>query len=124
MSFKYRRHHSYPESILIRDFMDKVNVNEIIASWEYLLGYNLLDDKIKGVINNLSGCNVQMDMDSFKTLIEYLKTKDDLKKLKLAVICDQPQVIVFPLMGELQEHSLQIKTFTTEEAAAEWIIYN
>ena len=124
MSFRYKRHQIYPDSILIRDFMDKVNVNEIIASWEYLLGNNLLDDKIKGVINNLSGCNVQMDMDSFKTLIGYLKTKDDLRKLKLAVICDQPQVIIFPLMGELQEHELQIKTFTTEDAATEWIIYN
>ena len=63
-----------------------------------------------------------MDMESFKTLINYLKTKDDLRKLKLAVICDQPKTIIFPLMGELQEHALQIKTFTTEDAATDWIV--
>ena len=46
MSFNYRRHYIHPDSILIRDFVEAVNVNEIIASWEYLLGNDLLDDKI------------------------------------------------------------------------------
>ena len=122
MSIEYVKHDLYPESILIRNFIGKVDVNGIIDSWEYLNKNKLIDKKIKGVITNLTGCELIMDMESFKTLIAYLKKEDYIKKIKLAVISNIPETIVFPFLGEIQESELKIKPFSTMEAAVDWII--
>ena len=73
MSINYQKHESYPDSILIRNFVGKVDVNDIINSWEYLAENKMINEDIKGVINNLIGCKLLLDMDSFTTLIAYLK---------------------------------------------------
>jgi hypothetical protein len=63
-----------------------------------------------------------MDMESFKTLIAYLKKEDSIKKIKLALISDNPETMVFPFLGENRESELKIKPFSTMEAAVNWII--
>jgi hypothetical protein len=123
MSILYKKHELYPEWILIRDFTGKVSVDEIIDSWEYLIKNEMISSTLKGVINNLTDCDLKMDMISFRTLIDYMKRKDSLRRIKIAVICDNPKIIVFPVLGETQEKDLNIHPFTTIEAAAEWIIY-
>ena len=116
------KHVLYPESILIRNFIGKVSLKDIIDSWEYLHVNNLIDNKVKGVINNLSGCELIMDMENFKTLIDYLKKQDYIKEIKLAVITDTPKTMIFPFLGEEQERELKIKPFSTMEAAVNWIL--
>jgi hypothetical protein len=123
MSILYRKHEAYPDSILIRNFIEKINVSDIIDSWEYLIENKMITGTLKGVINNLQDCELQMDINSFKTLIAYLKRNDCLSKIKLAVICDNPKTIVFPMLGEKEEHELKIRPFSTLEAAVHWIIY-
>jgi hypothetical protein len=122
MSILYKNHELYPESILIRNFTDKVSVNEIIDSWEYLIDNKMIISTIKGVINNISGCELKMDLNSFKILIDYLKKKESLRRIKLAVICDNPKMIIFPTLGEVEEKELKIRPFSTLEAATDWIL--
>lgn len=121
MSIIYEKCNSHPESILIRKFIGKVNVNDIIESWKYLFENKLIDDKIKGVINDLSGCELLMDMKSFETLIGYIKKQDFIKGIKLAVISDSSKIIIFPFLGEKQEKELNIKPFSTLKAAVDWV---
>ena len=122
MSILYKRHDLYPDSILIRDFQNKVNVDEIINSWESLKEDNLLSGKLLGVINNLSDCELNMNMESFRVLMTYLRNDKRFSHIKLAVICDKPSKVIFPILGE-QEGTLKIKPFYTIDAAVEWIIY-
>lgn len=122
MGITYRKHDLYPESILIRDFEGEVSVNDIIESWEYIATNKLIADSTKGIINNLSGCNLLMDMKSFNILISYLKKQEYLSEIKLAVICDNPGTIIFPALGESKERALQIKPFSTMDAAVKWVI--
>lgn len=124
MSITYKRHHLFPDYIYIREFRGRVGLEEIINSWEFLINNNLLNHSIKGVINDLADCRLDMNMDSFQVLIGYLKAHDQFTKIKLAVICDDPHIIVFPTLGEVREKSLKIKPFTSEEAAVEWIIFD
>ena len=122
MGIKYNKHDLYPDSILVRDFIGEVSVKEIIESWEYLIGNNLIKDSTKGVINNLLGCDLCMDMDSFKILISFLKQQKHLSRIKLAVVCDKPETIVFPALGERKEPELHIKPFSTMDAAVSWVM--
>ena len=122
MSISYRKHDLYPEFILIRDFSGPVRVEDIIASWEHIVSNNLLEDTTMGIINNLSECDLQMDMLGFSTLMEYLRNQDYLKNVKLAVLCDNPKNIVFPKLAEKRETDLKIKPFSTKAAAEDWIL--
>jgi len=121
MSIVYKKHPHYKEAILIRNFEGEINVSMIIESWEYLRNSQLLYPETIGVINNLTNCELKMDLSSFDQLIAYLKTQPVLKKLRLAVICINPKAIVFPFMAE-KENTLHIKAFSTIEAATSWII--
>jgi len=122
MGIKFKNHDQYPDAILVRDFIGEVGVHQIIESWEYLIGKNLIKDSTRGVINNLLGCDLCMDMNSFRTLISFLKKQEHLAKIKLAVICDKPETIVFPALGEKKETELQIKPFSTMDAAVSWVM--
>lgn len=123
MKFNYSWHKEFPDSILIRDFKGKVNVEEIIKSWTYLLENEMISSKTKGVINNLIGSQLDMNMESFKTLISFLRENDQINRLKLAVLCDNPETIVFPILGQHREHDLSIRPFSTEKAALDWILH-
>lgn len=124
MSINYRKHELYPDSILIRDFVGEVSVKEIIESWEYVIKSKLILKSTKGIINNLSSCDLLMNIDSYNILISYLKKQEYFSKIKLAVICDNPNTIVFPTLAERKEQKLQIKPFSTMIAAVDWIIYS
>lgn len=63
-----------------------------------------------------------MDTDSFKSLLKFLKTHECFKHIKLAVVTNNSGVVVFPMIGELQECELKIKPFSTFDAATEWIM--
>ncbi|MBN2638059.1 MAG: hypothetical protein JXR65_03110 [Bacteroidales bacterium] len=119
---EFIRHEQYPEWVLVRKFSGKVEVKDIIDSWQYLLSLNILDDKVKGVINDLSHCDLNMDMDGFQQLMKYLKSKSVFNAFKLAVVCDDPKTIIFPVMGGVQGDGLKIRPFTTMDAAVEWLI--
>ena len=113
---------NYPSGIIfVRNFVGDVEVEDIIQSWKFLLTNNMLGDDVIGVINNISACNLKMDVNSFYHLIEYLKTEEVFKRIRLAVICEDPKKIVFPSLGEFIQ-DLKIKPFATYEAAIDWII--
>ena len=122
MGIVYKKHDLYPESILIRDFTGKVSIKEIIESWNYIIYNELIKNSTRGIINNLTGCDLLMDMEGFKILLAYLKKQDSLTRIKLAVLCDNPKTIVFPVLGESKEPELRIKPFSTMDAAVNWVI--
>ena len=63
-----------------------------------------------------------MNLDSFSRLINYMKANSFFSKIKLAVICDTHNKIVFPMMGEYNVKELRIRPFTTIEKSIEWIL--
>lgn len=69
MEISFYKHVKYHNSILVRDFDGNVNVETLI---------NSLDDLFKS--------DLQMDFNSFETLLNYFKSQDFIKKLKLEVI--------------------------------------
>lgn len=111
----------YSNEILIRKFLGSVDVDEIIKSWDSLIKNNEIKPEHKGVINILESAHLDMNMQSFQKLIKFLKDNPALRKLKLAVVCSEPRDIVYPILAEFGEGKLIVKTFTTIEAAVNWV---
>ncbi len=122
MTIAHSYHDLHSEKIFVRDFYEKVDVKQIIDSWKILLEQNMITDKTVGVLNNFIQCKLEMNMDSFHTLTSFLSGNERLRKLKQAVVCDDPKTIVFPTLAEEQEKKLKIKLFTTEDAALLWLL--
>lgn len=121
MTIVYEHIDGYSNEILIRKFLGTVDVDEIIKSWDSLVKNNEIKPEHKGVINVLESAHLDMNMQSFQRLIKFLKDNPALRKLKLAVVCSKPKDIVYPIMAEFGEGELLVKTFTTLEAAVNWV---
>lgn len=121
MNFIYKKHELYPDQILIRTFVGKVDATSIVDSWEYLIKNKIVNSNIKGIINDLSDCDLNMDMGSFETLLAFMKKQEFFRGIKLAVVTDSPKTIVFPTLGEQMVSEFKIKPFTTMQAAVDWI---
>lgn len=113
---------SHSDSILIRKFIGEISAQDIIESWNDLKQNGLITSELKGIVNDLRTCDLNMDMVSFKLVLKFLKSNPDLMALRHAVISDTPNIIVFPTFAEGQEKELRIKPFSTIESATEWIM--
>lgn len=115
-------HTSYPETILFRQFVGKIEKQDIYESWKQLIDNDIINQNLKGIVNNLNGCDFMINIDEFNFLMNFLNQHDNIKKLKIAVVTDSPQKIIFPMLGEKQEKELNIKPFSSNKAAEEWIL--
>ena len=122
MSISFSRHEIYPDKILIRTFSGIVSSTHILESWEELIHQNLLTPNCIGIINDLTKCELNMNMCSFSKIISFLKENKEFKHLRLAVVTDSPKVIVFPMLMEENEKTLSVKPFSTFSAAEAWIL--
>ena len=113
---------SHPETILFRQFVGKIEKQDIYESWKQLIDNKIISEDLKGIVNNLNGCDFMINIDEFNFLLEFLNQHDNIKNLKIAVVTDSPQKIIFPMLGEKQEKELNIKPFSSNKAAEEWIL--
>ena len=108
--------------IISRCFCGDVHLENNIESWKELLSdYDL--SKMNGVINDFSEANMLMAIDEINTLLEFLN--DNLKNLpniKLAVVSQKPEIVVFPTIAANDFPLLNIRPFSTIEGARIWIL--
>jgi hypothetical protein len=121
MKIEYEKYHYRSEIILMRKFHGQIDIKDITDSWDYLIKNNMLSETHKGVINDIRDAELNMNVRSFGILLNYLKEHDIFHKIKLAVVCDTPGKIIFPMLGDSMSPDLKIKPFTTIEAASDWI---
>ncbi len=123
MKIEYSKYQHHSEFILLRKFYGHIDINDIIDSWEYLLRNKILKESHMGVINDITNADLKMDIHNFEKLVTYLKSNEIFQKIKLAVVCDTPAKVIFPILGKTMNPDLMIKPFSTIHAAADWIIY-
>ncbi len=93
-----------------------------IETWNELFSkYDL--SKIKGIINDFSNANMRMEISEISTLLEFLNSKlKNLPHLKIAVLSIKPEIVVFPTLAANNFPLLNIRPFSTIEAAKMWIL--
>ena len=109
------------DGVIIRRFLGEVCFEDIMASWNKLFtSYTNLND-YKGILTNFLDAEIKHEDHNLNVLVEFLKGHlDQLKDLKIAIVMDTPMVTSTIIMGQ-RVKSLQIKPFSTVEAALKWI---
>ena len=109
------------DGVIIRRFTGEVCFADMIESWKQLLLYykNLQD--YKGILTTYLDADIKDEHANLNVVVEYLMNYvDRLKNLKIAVVENTPLVTNTIIVSQ-RVKSLQIKPFSTMEAAMNWI---
>ena len=118
---KYKYESSNNIEFITREFIGKVIVDDLIQSFQYLIDKKLSNKLYKGIITDLRYAVLSLSATDFERLMIFVKENEVLGNLKLAVLVDTPEKIVFPTMASYK-FKLNVRPYTTREAAVEWIV--
>jgi len=108
--------------VIVRRFKGDVCFEDMIESWKLLLVKYPDLEAYKGILTSFQEADIRDEDVNMNIMVEFLKKHlDKLEDLKLAMVLDTPMVTNTIIMGERMK-SLQIKPFSTEEAALKWIL--
>jgi hypothetical protein len=111
----------FQDNVIFRRFSGDVDVKMVISSWDYIFDYVSEIDCYKGVITDFLEANLMMDVPDLEVLMEYMNDKLEVfRKLKLAVLIDNPKVIL-PILAGRRKFEYRIRPFVTEKAAISWV---
>lgn len=109
------------EGVIIRRFSGEVRIEDMIGSWRRLFQDFPDLKKHKGILINYLEAELIQEDSNLNFLVEFLKDHlDQLRDLKIAIVLDTPMITNTIIVGQ-RMRSLQIKPFTTVDAAMRWI---
>lgn len=107
--------------IIFRRFTGEVCFEDMMKSWKMLLSTYPNMEGYKGILTSFLDAEIKHEDHNLNVLVEFLKDYlDQLKDLRIAVVMNTPMVTNTIIMGQ-RVKSLQIKPFSTVEAAMQWI---
>jgi len=109
------------DGVIMRRFSGEVCFEDMIESWNRLLTTYTDLKQYKGILTNFLEADIKHEDNNLNGMVEFLKDYlDQLKDLKIAVVMDTPMVTNTIIMSQ-RVKSLQINSFSTVDAALEWI---
>lgn len=106
---------------ILRIFKGTVKVEDVFDSFEYIVSSKMISPLCKGILTDFRDCTLDFEKLKFKNLIEYVRGSSALKGVRIAVVVDTSQNIVFPMIAS-NEKGMVVQPFSTIEAAQKWII--
>ena len=113
-------------NLLIRRFIGDMGTEDIIFSWEEILGLKITSKIPSGLVTDLRNANVKIKIEELNKITDYLsKNINIIKTIKLAILADNPQQCVLSMLAKnmFTENKpyVYVKIFSTEEAALNWM---
>jgi len=109
------------DGVLINRFAGEVYFSDMMESWEALIDSYQDLEKYKGILTSFLDANIKEEGTNLNIMVEFLKSHvDQLKDLRIAIVMNTPLVTNTIIISQ-KVKSLQIKPFSTVEAAMSWI---
>ena len=109
------------DGVIVRHFSGEVCFEDMMESWNKLLDNYPNLDEYKGILTSFLDASVKPEDSNLNVMVEFLKAHlDQLKNLKIAMVMNTPMVTTTIILSQ-KVKSLQIKPFSTVEAALYWI---
>lgn len=116
---KYEIIKSGSSNILLREFYGKVKADDVIESFRYIFERYANDD-LNGIISDFSQSKFSMSLGDFQKVLKYIKQTPDIYNFQLAIVVNTPQQTIFPIIAKARFKKLDIKPFSTVDAALNW----
>lgn len=109
------------KEIIIRELKGDISATEIIDSFKYIIEHKITNDCV-GIITETSEAQFRFSIREFGRILHFLKLTKKIKSLKLAIIVNTPNKIIFPMIAGKKIPFLQIRPFSGKEAALTWMV--
>jgi len=110
------------KEIIYREFIGDMTVDEIIASFNYLISENKISAQCIGIITDTTHSNLKFSLLEFSKIPLFLLRTKKIRRLKLAVIVNTPKKTIFPVLAGKKVPFLKICPFSEKESAFAWIL--
>lgn len=109
-------------SILLRKVRGRAEFSDIYCSWNDMIKNGEISPGIKGIINDFHNAELIMNISDVKKLINLFEENSDIFGGKrIAVVVDSYKNIVFPMVGQKFASKMEVRPFSTYEAAYDWV---
>ncbi|MDF1575208.1 MAG: hypothetical protein P1P86_08475 [Bacteroidales bacterium] len=109
------------DGVIIRQVSGEVIFEDLMESWNILFASYPNLKNYKGILTSFLDARVKHEDNNLNALVEFFKEHlDQLQNLKIAMVMDTPMVTNTIILGQ-RVRSLQIKPFSTMDAAMLWI---
>lgn len=123
MEEKFRYHFDSGLCILFKYYFGLITISDIMESWNYALENNLIPKKTKGFVLDYRNANFNLDLDEYIEIPNfYKKNLDIFGNKKIAIITENANDIVVPMLVETKDEGYSSKPFSTFEAAINWVL--
>lgn len=110
------------DGVIIRRFSGEVCFADMMESWQTLLDSYADLEQYKGILTTFLDADISEEDSNLNVMVEFLKQHlDQLKNLKIAMVMNTPLVTNTIILSQ-KVKSLQIKPFSTFDAAMGWIL--
>ena len=110
------------DKVILLKFEGDVYLKNIIESWNEVLSRHEGSAAIQGIVTDFLDAKLHLDGNKMILLVEYLTGNiDRLEGLKFAFVLDTHHVCNIMIIDRMIKQ-LQIRPFSTREAAMSWII--
>ncbi len=109
--------------ILYKYYHGIVTLDVIISSWEYAINNSVIPREVRGFILDFRGTTLEMNVKETSDIADFYNQHPDFfKNKKVALIMQEPEQVVFPIIIESENIEFIPRPFYTEEAAIKWIL--
>jgi len=110
-------------NILYKDYYGPISIENIFSSWEHAFTNNIIPSDIKGFILDFRKSTFDFRAEKFIEIANFYKSHIDFfKGKKVALISTNPNDLVVPLLFNTKDKGYSSKSFSTKEAALNWIL--
>jgi hypothetical protein len=120
-NFKYEFDHL--TGILFKYYYGPITIEDISSSWEYAFKNNLIPKDVKGFVLDYRDANFNMELEEHTQISDFYKKNIEVfRNLKIAVITENPNDVVIPILVEYKDDGYFSKLFSTTKAAITWVL--
>ncbi len=111
---------SSASNVVIREFIGIVKADDVIESFKYIFE-KYVDEEFTAIITDFTHAKFAMSISDFQKVLKYIKKTPVIFDIQLAIIVDTPKKVIFPILAKTKLKKLNIKPFSTVDAAIKWL---
>ena len=117
--FKYE----YKDCIVFKSYFGLITVDDVKKSWLYAIAKNLFPAETIGFILDYRGANFDIEPGRHIEIPAFYRQHPDIfDNKRIAIVTENPDDIVYPMLIRLQDRGYESQPFSTMDAAIQWVL--
>ncbi|WP_319478895.1 hypothetical protein [uncultured Draconibacterium sp.] len=118
-NFKYE----YKDCIVLKSYFGLIAVNDVKKSWLYAIEKNLFPTDTIGFVLDYRDAHFDIEPGRHVEIPEFYRQHPEVfENKRIAIITENPDDIVYPMLIRLQDKGYESRPFSTMDAAVQWVL--